>query len=32
MTDIAKLFEVTKLDRFIDIYPSEEDAILKING
>jgi len=30
--DIEKLFEVTKLNRFIEIYPSEEDAISKING
>jgi len=32
MPDIEKLFEVTKLNRFIEIYPSEEDAIMKIKG
>jgi anti-anti-sigma factor len=32
LPDVEKLFEVTKLNRFIEIYPSEEDAILKING
>jgi anti-anti-sigma factor len=31
MPDIEKLFEVTKLNRFIEIYPSEEEAIKKIN-
>ena len=30
MPDIEKLFEVTKLNRFIEIYPSEEDAIMKM--
>ncbi len=31
VSDIAKLFEVTKLDRFIEIYDNEEEAIKKLN-
>lgn len=30
--DIAKLFEITKLDHFIEIYPDEETAIQKLTG
>lgn len=28
--DIAKLFEVTKLNRFIEIYPNVDDAVAKL--
>lgn len=28
--DISRLFEVTKLNRFIEIYPSVDDAIHKL--
>lgn len=28
--EITKLFEVTKLNRFIDIYPSTDDALSKL--
>jgi len=30
--DIVKLFEITKLDHFIEIYPDEETAIQKLTG
>lgn len=28
--DISKLFEITKLNQFIEIYPDEETAVLKL--
>jgi len=30
--DIVKLFEITKLDHFIEIYPDEETAVRKLTG
>ncbi len=30
--DIVKLFEITKLDHFIEVYPDEETAIQKLTG
>lgn len=30
--DISKLFEITKLDHFIEVYPDEETAIQKLTG
>jgi len=30
ISDITKLFEVTKLNRFIEIFPSVDDAIHKL--
>lgn len=30
--DIRKLFEITKLDQFIEIYPDEETAIRELAG
>jgi anti-anti-sigma factor len=30
--DITKLFEVTRLDRFIEIYPDVETAVQKLTG
>ena len=31
VSDIQKLFEVTKLNKFIEIYRTEEEAITKLN-
>jgi anti-anti-sigma factor len=30
--DIVKLFEITKLDHFIEVYPDEKTAIQKLTG
>lgn len=32
VSDIAKLFEITRLNRFIEIYPDEETALHNLAG